>query len=84
MKPIEQLSEQAIKLGMQKYDELMAEANGKYEEAMEVYKAVQAVKEVKDEALKEFEQLPEMEQAILGAIIIGVVDEVNKYLGGNE
>lgn len=76
------MTEQAIKLGMEKYDELMKDANGKYEEAMEVYKKVQLVKEILPKALEEYEKLSDFEKLILDTIVTELVSEVEKTLGG--
>lgn len=82
MKPIEKMTEQAIKLGMEKYNELMQDANGKYEEAMEVYKKVQLVKEILPKALEEYEKLSDFEKLILDTVVTELVSEVEKTLGG--
>lgn len=82
MKPIEKMTEQAIKLGMEKYNELMQDANGKYEEAMEVYKKVQLVKEILPKALEEYEKLSDFEKLLLDTVVIELVSEVEKTLGG--
>jgi hypothetical protein len=84
MKPIEKMTQQAIELGMKKYEELMKDANGKYEEAMEVYKKVQLVKEVLPKAMEEYENLSDFEKLILDTMITELVSEVEKALGGNE
>jgi hypothetical protein len=82
MKPIEKMTQQAIELGMKKYNELMQDANGKYEEAMEVYKKVQLVKEVLPKALEEYENLSDFEKLLLDTMITELVSEVEKTLGG--
>lgn len=76
------MTEQAIKLGMEKYNELMQDANGKYEEAMEVYKKVQLVKEILPKALEEYEKLSDFEKLLLDTVVIELVSEVEKTLGG--
>lgn len=76
------MSHQAIELGMKKYDELMEQANKKYEEALDVYNQVKLVKEALPKALEEYENLSEFEQFLLDAMLTELVMEVEKVIGG--
>lgn len=82
MKPVEKMSYQAIELGMKKYDELMEQANKKYEEALDVYSQVKLVKEALPKALEEYDNLSEFEQFLLDAMLCELINEVEQKIGG--
>lgn len=82
MKPVEKMSYQAIELGMKKYDELMEQANKKYEEALDVYSQVKLVKEALPKAIEEYDNLSEFEQFLLDAMLCELINEVEQKIGG--
>jgi hypothetical protein len=82
MKSVEKMSYQAIELGMKKYDELMEQANKKYEEALDVYSQVKLVKEALPKALEEYDNLSEFEQFLLDAMLCELINEVEQKIGG--
>jgi hypothetical protein len=82
MKPIEKMNHQAVELGMKKYDELMEQANKKYEEALDVYNQVKLVKEALPKALEEYDNLSQLEQMLLDSMLTDLIMEVEKEIGG--
>jgi tRNA uridine 5-carbamoylmethylation protein Kti12 len=81
MKQFEKLMQEAIELGMKKYDEVMEEANEKYNEALEIRKHVKELEKLAPKGAEEFEKLDDFQKDIVMAMFTGVVNNAKKHMG---
>jgi hypothetical protein len=84
MTQFESALKEMIKLTEVKYNDMMAEAHAKYEEALQTYHVIKQIKELEDKAVEEFEGLSGGEKALVEMMFMGMLEEVKAQLGGKE
>lgn len=84
MTQFESTLKEMIALTEVKYNDLMAQAHAKYEEALDLYKIIKSIKELEEKAVEEFEGLTGAERALVEMTFIMMLEEIKTQVGGNE